>query len=256
MPGRLVLSQAQIEDAAERLLRRCAPTSLAMPQMTPLVETVVAECRRLGASLDIRAQLGVTELGQPIRGCCRIRKPYEIGVSADLNINGPRFRFTLAHELGHLELHRDIDLAALEGVTDSGEIRDDDRALFQGSRHLPRSERYWLEWQANAFAAAFLMPRATVATGLVQQQKQIGVRNHGSLYVDRQPDNVRDYQLIVRALADVYQASKTSVIYRLKSLGLVKYAADYRPPDFNSSAQETAPSFRHVLDFLKQDDGS
>src|SRR5215213_5304315 len=67
-----------------------------------------------------------------------------------------RFRFTLAHEIGHWSLHRSLFLLK--------ELHDD---LFQTSsgpsiicRTSQKRER--IELQADAFAAALLMPRSEV----------------------------------------------------------------------------------------------
>ena len=248
MRARPVLSTSDIESVAEQLLQRLAPSSLVEPMMTPLAEIAIAECARLSASLRLRSPLGRTARGQPIRGYCRIHEPYAVAISADLDMNEAPFRFTLAHELGHLELHRDIDLRCLDGVSPSGEINDDDRALFQGRKHPERSERYWLEWQANTFAAALLMPKATVAVALSQQQRKMDIRIPGRVYVDRQPDNVTNFRRTIDALASVFQTSKTSIRYRLRNLGLL-LQADGAPSD--NVSEQPASGFRHVLDYLK-----
>jgi hypothetical protein len=72
-----------------------------------------------------------------------------------------RARFTLAHELGHLELHSPelLRLAALPHNV---------RALARGPRHY--EVFYDTEWQADGFAAALLMP----ATGLAALEKRHG----------------------------------------------------------------------------------
>ncbi len=76
-----------------------------------------------------------------------------------------------------------------------------------------------------------------MSSALIHQQKEIGSRLHGKLYIDHQPDNMRDFRHIVEALATVYQASKTSVIYRLKNLGLVN-GPGYRFADFDDRPSE------------------
>lgn len=67
-----------------------------------------------------------------------------------------RERFTLAHELGHFQLkhhQRDASEALLDALTDP--VIDDSQAYL--SRRHPR-----IEQEANAFAAALLMPASAL----------------------------------------------------------------------------------------------
>ena len=57
-------------DRGHRL--ECAKDTLRHP------EIVVAECDRLDATLDVSATLGASASGLPIRGFCRIKRPYKI----------------------------------------------------------------------------------------------------------------------------------------------------------------------------------
>lgn len=60
-----------------------------------------------------------------------------------------RLRFSLAHELGHIELHRDI---APEGGFSSLQ------EFWEWTRNTYDSDRYNLEWGANEFAGRLLVP--------------------------------------------------------------------------------------------------
>ena len=64
--------------------------------------------------------------------------------------SAPRYRFTVAHELGHLFLHFPI---VSETAPDSGMIATRWVDETGDSEQLKRAE-----WEANWFAAAFLMP--------------------------------------------------------------------------------------------------
>ena len=72
---------------------------------------------------------------------CKVRRRAIISVNEEVTYR-PRRRFVVAHELGHLQLHEDVNDLSL--------CTDDDI-----------SERYdaGTEREANAFAAEFLMPR-------------------------------------------------------------------------------------------------
>lgn len=75
---------------------------------------------------------------------------------ADLAAEVARARFCLAHELGHLMLHR-AELIRLAYLPHEAEA-----AL----NRTPRQHKVYCdtEWQANAFAGAFLMPTAGIQT--------------------------------------------------------------------------------------------
>jgi len=60
-----------------------------------------------------------------------------------------RLRFSVAHEIGHLVLHRDI-YAGLQHVTAS--------EWFEYISTIPDVEYGWVEWQAYEFAGRLLVP--------------------------------------------------------------------------------------------------
>ncbi|HEV2352068.1 MAG TPA: ImmA/IrrE family metallo-endopeptidase [Terriglobia bacterium] len=75
-----------------------------------------------------------------------------------------RQRFTIAHELGHLELHREM-------ITSSVHVDKDFPALMRDQRSATGMER--LEIEANQFAAELLMPRKLVDEVLAGEQFDI-----------------------------------------------------------------------------------
>ncbi|HEY5960907.1 MAG TPA: ImmA/IrrE family metallo-endopeptidase, partial [Polyangiaceae bacterium] len=111
-----------------------------------------------------------------VDGSLLVRGPndFEIFLSAYTGIE--RDRFTIAHELGHYVLHSDF-----------GRIQI--RAARLGSTRI--------EWEANWFAAAFLMPREDFTEAF------------------------RKYAGQVRALASRYVVSPKAAQVRAQSLGLI-----------------------------------
>jgi hypothetical protein len=77
-------------------------------------------------------------------------------ISVDLHIfesHPTRYRFTLAHEVGHLVLHgKALKAAAPASIADW-------RTFV---RELAEPNREWLEWQAYAFAGLVLAPRESL----------------------------------------------------------------------------------------------
>src|SRR5207244_4499292 len=98
---------------------------------------------------DLRGAPGAPQLeaGQALSGLM-LPALGEIWVNADEARQWPpRRRFTIAHELGHWSLHRDAEQAVYCRSTSIDPTYADARPL------LPLAEE-----QANAFAAALLMP--------------------------------------------------------------------------------------------------
>ncbi len=60
-----------------------------------------------------------------------------------------RFRFTLAHEVGHIVLHADIYQHGNFRLSQEWE------GFMAG---IPVDQREWMEWQANSFAGLLLVP--------------------------------------------------------------------------------------------------
>lgn len=132
-------------------------------------------------------------------------------------INSNRYNFILAHELGHFFLHNKVQIKQ-----DTYEKLDDSRQSFILDRYLLENERNWMEWQANQFATSFLMPREPFYFQFSKFQDQIGLRPGAQLYVDRQKCNQDSLHRIASYLSILFQVSKTSIIYRLNSLNLLK----------------------------------
>ena len=70
-----------------------------------------------------------------------------------------RYRFTLAHELGHLWLHRDLyEAASFTSI--------DEWKAFIAS--IPDEDYGWYEWQANCFGGLVLVSRDQLAEKIVE----------------------------------------------------------------------------------------
>ena len=106
---------------------------------------------------------------------------YTIYVSR--NTSRQRDRFTIAHELGHLALH----LPSIKA--------NDSRAIMRATRSVDESDegQKRAEWEANWFAAAFLMPR----------EKFSAIYERGGLY----------------AVQQIFDVSPAAAATRAKSLG-------------------------------------
>jgi len=136
------------------------------------------------------AQLRYSPLDDELSGMIYIKDDVPIiGVNALHHPN--RQRFTIAHEIGHLQLHKDI----LSGVV---HVDKQFATLMRDTRSSQGNDD--IEVQANQFAAELLMP----ANLLLQD-----IQNDG---IDIDDDTA------LEALAKKYKVSKVALVFRLGNL--------------------------------------
>jgi Zn-dependent peptidase ImmA (M78 family) len=136
-------------DRAKAVLKKLAITSSPIP-----IEKVA---RALGA------QVRFSPFDDELSGMIYIKNGIPIiGVNSLHHPN--RQRFTIAHELGHLELHREI-------ITSSIHVDKVFPALMRDATSAKGEDR--IEIEANQFAAELLMPQTIMAQELAGKQFDI-----------------------------------------------------------------------------------
>ena len=183
-----------LADHAEALATRLFPSAVREGRAIPVHELVapgrfseIAGCR---TTISEDASLREEAVAEYRRGAIAVRlRPDVLKGAAGGNA---RFRFTVAHELAHLALHRD-DLVRNKGRA----FRD----LVTPSEKLPVGVPIYRspEWQANAWAGAFLMPLPAVRAFLS------GLRKHGREFTED-------------GLAANFQVSRQAASIRLQKL--------------------------------------
>ncbi len=159
---------------------------------------------------QILEELKVDRLPIPVNKIAELRglaiKPYDLGldVSGVLVVEGGkgtigfnptesivRQRFTIAHELGHYELHKDGD----QLFVDKGF-----KVMFRDQNSATGEDR--MEQEANAFAAALLMPEPLI-------RKEIQKQNFDFTHEDS-----------MKKLAKIFNVSVPAMTFRISNLGL------------------------------------
>lgn len=117
-----------------------------------------------------------------------------------------RYRFSIAHELGHIILHRDVFQSLRFDSIDGWK---------ETVRSIPSKEYAWLEWHANCFAGHVLVPRAELV-------RELGVcidlvKAEGMNPAD---DAVRGY--LEKILGDIFSVSSAVIHKRIENEGLLK----------------------------------
>lgn len=233
-------SQEQLESEAEQLLEKFDPTLLSVPKIFD-VYSVIEKC------LGVDYSWQYIRPDQKILGLTAFRDGYvwvsptpyfydgitpikinlskgEIVIERTLteNSNSGRENFTVMHEVFHQVIHKDIFCNA------TGEfIHETTASALSGTNHRLKTNLDFIEYQANACAAAFLMPRKTVPS--------IWRRISGYDY----PVSERFVRSqTIQDIAERYQVSKQAMQYRLFHLGLIKPETNYQHFQFNSRVRE------------------
>lgn len=178
-----------------------------------------AICAERAKAVGLVVRRGViasdAEVSAGILGRVRFAPLDEIVIYDGGRVEIGTFRFTLAHEIGHVVLDHGRYIEA--EYCDLGDI--DPEASPLGDSDLAR-----MEWQANRFASELLMPAEEFAFDfrVLAQRFDVRERGFGALYVDNQGCNRRTYLKIAGELSGPYGVSLSAVTVRLKTLELLK----------------------------------
>ena len=212
-----VLSAVDIENKAEEVLIKLAPRILVHPQKTPVLSILDEFEKQFSVKTSI-GELGFGKTGKKIIGRFWLESR-EISIDKSI-VDTVRFPFVVAHEIGHLVLHRKLQLKA-EDDDIKNDDDDFDHNLTQ-TTHSLKTSKDWLEWQANKFASSFLMPKKTFIFELIEVQNILDIRsNLGRIYVEEKEYSIRDYKNTVSLLAERYAVGFIHTEIRLKDLKLI-----------------------------------
>lgn len=125
-----------------------------------------------------------------------------------------RYKFVLAHEIGHCILH--------DGLVIKDEVlytMSDSEYNFRTDIYILKNDKTWIEWQANYFATCLTMPKYYIIARLFYYQQTFGLRE-GKLYIDDDITNIKSFAKILDLLSFHFELSKSSIINRVKELDM------------------------------------
>jgi len=204
------LEKDTLEEFASDVLGRLEYTGGPVP-LNLLCEI---ERERCGLSVQLDVEPTADYVERQVLGRINFQ-PLRIEVYRQETMNPGRTRFTLAHELSHHILSH--------GKYMTGEWCDASDFALERSASIDGTNVARMEFQANYLAASLLLPRHNVISdfrGLVGSL-ELSNRGFGSLYVDDQPCNIQNYEIVARHFTANYSVSHTAATIRLKSLGLL-----------------------------------
>lgn len=146
--------------------------------------------------------------------------PLVIKISKHARVDTNRWRFTLAHEIGHLILHSRILGDHINSIVDTEETLS--IKYFNQKKNINR-----MELQANLFASTLLLPDKL----LYEQVAILFIKyniTRGRLYLDNQPINKHEVYKILYRLSSIFEVSIESLKIRLIKLNLLIDVTDQR----------------------------
>jgi Zn-dependent peptidase ImmA (M78 family) len=117
-----------------------------------------------------------------------------------------RYHFSLAHELAHAVLHRDVQRQLSFKTAD-----DWKRAVAS----ISEKDREWFEWQAYSFAGLFLVPNAALRNSLADA---VGAAEKQGFSLRQYPDPSKDY--VCSFLGRTFEVSSQVISKRIDKDGL------------------------------------
>lgn len=207
------LREKVIEEHAEMLLGEWALEYPPIAEPPVPIEDILEFGLKLDFEIaDLRTELGHDDvLGGIWFGARLVKVDQSLDPTNNTRLLG-RYRFTIAHEIGHWRLHRehlmnDPSAASLFDQTDTP-------AFVCRSNSKPPEE-----WQADQFAACILMPHSLVFEAW---EKWRGDRDQVALTeLNIDPDDEIALDAFCRPLADLFEVSAQAMRIRLQGLELL-----------------------------------
>ncbi len=210
------LNREQIENKSKDLLLYFDIDYFSKYVATPLIPITEFLNAKHEIIFKFDTTLGFNNFNYRVLGAFNPKKRIII-IDQFLKTDIQKFNFTLAHELGHLALHRNVIVKydTNEEVTITETIQESNNSKGE------KSDAEWMEWQANTYAAALLMPLQILQIWLIKVQSSMGISMPEKIYVDNQPSNINKYLTVINKLSQIFNVSRTAVEYRLLKLQLV-----------------------------------
>ena len=141
--------------------------------------------------------------------------PFKISIDNKQTESIERFRFTLAHELGHFYLGHNKYM--------SGEKCYENDIDIENPRDISIKDIQRLEWQANQFASFLLLPKHQFRELFLStaRERNLVDKGFGLIFLDNQQCNVSEYYNVTMPLIHAFKVSRSVVKIRLKKMGFL-----------------------------------
>jgi Zn-dependent peptidase ImmA (M78 family) len=140
--------------------------------------------------------------------------PLRIRITKNLETDPSRWRYTLAHEIGHLIVHS-------QTLSERVSAKTDTELSLSYKYNVSEMTARRLEFQANLFASSLLLPIGTLTSKVKEYFMEERIHK-GKLYWDHQPVNQKLVMVLLTRLSLLYQVSVEVARIRLVTLGLLE----------------------------------
>lgn len=242
--GMYILSRDEIEEIATKKLKEFSPLNLEIPRplrTTDFLENYLGLIVKHKYICDFQSGiLALTVMGNEalIPSYDEVFQPVVLEETFGTVLitpqlsgrnNLPRRRYTEMHEASHFILHQPYFSQCEQTAVATREER---RCSFVVCRKIELSQSEalntdsdWLEYQADALAAAMLMPKNVFISYTRDVLKKNGVRRN-YLYVDSQGKHSIIHRIIYD-VADTFNVSYQAAKIRMQHLGILKECNHY-----------------------------
>ncbi len=167
--------------------------------LTRETHKIVANEQLISIIEELGFQYQQSELIAGIAGYINLAN-HTITVSNDITEGSPHWRFTIAHEIGHIILH-----AIVLKLSDVSEIKENTHNDW-GTK-FSKSDIERIEHQANLFAIALLIPKKEFNMVYAYYYKQHQFRRFPYLLLDNQPCNIQMCNAVFHYIAKHFDVS-------------------------------------------------
>lgn len=164
------------------------------------------------------------QLQEGVLGCVDFSKKI-ITISNTLSYGCVRWRFSIAHEIGHIILHSELlTKHSIKEITE-GDV-ENTSSYFNDKNIL------YLERQANRFASLLLINENEFKRTYAEYHLRKSIRRYPKLYLDNQPCNISTCNEVFRYMADHFQVSKETIKIQFEHLNLLIEDKSNQPQQF------------------------
>lgn len=207
------LREKVIEEHAEMMLGEWAIDHTVITEPPVPIEDILELGLKLDFEIaDLRSELGHDDvLGGIWFGARLVKVDQSLDPTNNSQLLG-RYRFTIAHEIGHWRLHRE-HLMNDPSMASLFEQKDTPAFVCRSSSKPPE------EWQADQFAGCILMPRRLVFQTWERWRGEPDEVALTDLTIDSDDEIALD--AFCRPMADLFEVSAQAMRIRLQGLGLL-----------------------------------
>ncbi|MCT3834442.1 ImmA/IrrE family metallo-endopeptidase [Elizabethkingia anophelis] len=137
--------------------------------------------------------------------------------------NTNQYSFVFYHEVSHYFLHRNV--LVNKNLYD---MFSDSEFNYIENKYILDNPKNWIEWQANYLAGCLALPDKDLILKIIRWQQEKGIRNKGTIFLDKQKVNRDDFNDLCNYLSNYFNISKTVLKFRLLDLKILTIDPSYR----------------------------